>query len=182
MTGIRLTFTTIVEAPFVRIVYRARNEGSERAYLLDQLVEPRPMGLLLSRRPIVMQGDGDVVRLVLGWVRPPHPVAFLYPPAARAIDPGCELSGVREILWPPQAWHPFGHASRLVRPGDQVVLELGVIAGEGEWIELDVIGGETLIAPSMAFAARAQKLVRSAPQALAAESTVAPACWTDGYV
>ncbi len=165
--------------PLVRLVYGFRNAGWARAYVLDELVEPRPEGLVRSRRPVILGGPPGVVRFVLGWVPPPGKVHVFYPPGARALDPGGELSGAREAPWPLASHHPLGSPPPLAPPLTHAVLEVGVLHEAGGWSRLDLGDGEALVAPDLAHAARTQVLVSSAPVPLPSAPAAGPS-WTDG--
>src|SRR5688572_17995933 len=162
MADLHLDVDLSLEGPLLRIVYRVRNDGPTRVYLLDQLLEPRPEGLVRSRRPVVLGAGDGPVRLVLGWVPPAGKPAFFYPPAGRALDPGAEVSGAREAPWPLAAWHPFSTPPALAAEPTRAVLEIGVLEGDGGWSRLPLAGGEVVVAPELAFAAQNQKLARSA--------------------
>jgi hypothetical protein len=163
MEELKVAFNLVLDGPLLRIVYRVHNESSGRVCLIDQLVEPRPEGLVLSRRPVILQGEPGVVRFVLGWVPPFGKTMFLYPPGGRIMDPGGELSGAIEAPWPLVAHHNFSTAPPLTPPHREAVLEVGVLPEPARWGQMRLVTGDHLAAPDLSVVASGQVSVRSAP-------------------
>lgn len=178
---LHVDFTLVLDRQLLRVIYRARNEGEQRLYVLDQVIEPRKDGLVASRRPIVARGEGGVTRLVLGWIPMQQPIMASYAPAARALDPGGELSGAKETPWPLETWHPYAPLGKLDPASREVVLEVGYLVGEGDWTQVRVMSGETLACPSLAFL-RSQQVERVGPRPLPSPDSPPPPSWTDGLV
>ena len=148
------------------VTYKVTNTGKDAVVLLDRLVAPSSKGLEPAfDRAVVQSIDADTVAFVRGYVAPTHPIGGVYPPGARALEPGKSLDDKIVVPLPIAGWHNFATAPQLQGRPKQAVLQIGYLVGHDKWGEVPLTDGSKLRVPNPPYVA-AQKLAKSDPKPL----------------